>query len=85
MPHIAIHKVSVGDPPPLQDVPVEKIIQVVNSELHLYLIPGGMQTGKSSVTLVASLPEGHKLILETSLEVLRAAVQGLAAMDAVGF
>lgn len=85
MPHVGIHRVSVGDPPPLGDTPQEKIIYIPNTELNMYLIVGGMASGKSSVTIVADMPEGIKVGMETSLEILVAAANALAAMDSVGY
>ena len=85
MPHIGLHRVSVGDPPPLGDTPVEKIIHVPDTNINMYLLIGGMVSGKSAVSIVADLPDGVKLVVETSLAVLIAATKTLAAMDSVGY
>jgi hypothetical protein len=45
--------------------------------LGMALLPGGMQSGKSSVTFRIELPDGRTLLTETSLALLESAVRAM--------
>jgi hypothetical protein len=48
--------------------------------IQIAAIPGGMVSGKTSVSLRIDLPDGHTVLTETSLALLKTAVEAFVAL-----
>ncbi len=59
-----------------------RVIHLAGAGLSVARLPGGLTSGKSSVTIRVDLPDGRVVLAETSLALLRTAVQAFDAADA---
>lgn len=59
-----------------------RVIHLRGEGLEMARLPGGMSSGNSSVTIRVNLPDGRVVLAETSLALLRMAVQAFDAADA---
>lgn len=59
------------------DLDLEKVIHLTNP-ITVYSLAAGMESGKPSVGFVFDLPDGKKVVAETSLELFISAARALA-------
>jgi hypothetical protein len=62
----------------LKEFPKEKIIHA-NGEITVSSLPRGMESGRPSVTLIIDLPDGRKVVAETSARLFVTAAKALEA------
>jgi hypothetical protein len=62
----------------LADVPPEKVIHTTEP-FTVACLPGGMSSGKESVSFLIPLPDGRVVMAETSLQLFQAAARAFAA------
>ena len=57
---------DVDTNPPLRGVPMDKTIRIQQG-IKVARIPGGMDSGKSCVSITAPMPDGRHVMLEISM------------------
>jgi hypothetical protein len=65
LPEIDVRIVRRGDPPPFPDL--QNIVHTADAVWELVALEGGMQSGKESLALHITLPDGTEMLAETSL------------------
>jgi hypothetical protein len=65
VPEIRVSVVRYGDPPPYPDL--QDVVHLPDGVWDLAVLEGGMQSGKESLALRLTLPDGTEVLAETSL------------------
>lgn len=64
----------------ITDTEDERIIHLTDgAKLEIGTLRGGMKSGKDSVAICFTLPDGHVVVAETSAELFVAAARGITA------
>lgn len=74
MPALDVRIVRHGDPPPFAGMDRDKVIHLKPGELRIVGLEGGMASGAPSVAILALLPSGETVIVETSMALWVAAM-----------
>lgn len=76
-----------GDPPPLAQIPVEKLdVQMGNRPIAVHVLEGGMQSGAPSVVIALTREDGTVVVFETSARLFcAAAATARAFCEQIGF
>ena len=83
MPSFTVHALGIADPPLFPDREISQHIQ--GEHLDLVVINGGMESGQPSVMLIAHLPDGTDLVIETSLLAYQSSARTAVAMAETQF
>jgi hypothetical protein len=75
MPSIRILLNAEGS---LDGVDPAKVIHV-QEQITIAVLPGGMDSGKESVSILIPLPDGRTVLAETSLQLFQATAKAFAA------
>jgi hypothetical protein len=83
MPHVEIKFIVQGDAcwPDLRAKLEEGKVEVTDAPLQFAYLPGGMKSGKGSISIRFDLADGRTVIGETSAAALIAVAQALAAKE----
>jgi len=66
----------------LEKIERGQVTQADPATLQFARLPGGMRSGASSVTIRVDLPDGHVVLVETSLKMLGMVARAFEAADA---
>lgn len=78
MPALHIHATGDGAWPDLLEIlqrEPARVVHLPDPVMHIASLPGGMTSGAASVCIRIDLPDGRIVLAETSLRLLRHAVE----------